>query len=64
MTIAKKCDRCGALYEAFLFPQNDAWRYNVTKDCHPYPDIITLDLCYNCKCELEKWIKGYKKEGE
>lgn len=55
MANAKKCDRCGALYD-----HAEAWRYSVVKDCHPYPEH-KLDLCHNCMYELEKWIEGDKK---
>ena len=61
--IAKKCDRCGSLYEEKL-DCRDVWRYNVTKDCYPYPDKIELDLCYNCKYDLEQWLKGTKNGEE
>lgn len=55
---AKKCDRCGALYDPWAY--GEAWRYSVVKDCHPYPEH-KLDLCHNCMYELEKWIEGDKK---
>ena len=48
---AKKCDRCGALYE-----NNLSWKYSVLKDCYPYSDQ-KIDLCNNCMYELEKWLK-------
>lgn len=62
---AKKCDRCGALYDPWAFgdSESNAWRYSVVKDCHPYPEEHELDLCHNCKYELEKWLEGDKKNG-
>ena len=60
---AKKCDRCGALYNPWAFGNSNAWRYSVVKDCHPYPEEYKLDLCHNCSYELEKWI-GSKANGK
>lgn len=65
MANAKKCDRCGALYDPWIFPSVsfvEAWRYSVVKDCHPYPEEHKLDLCHNCMYELEKWLEGEKHE--
>lgn len=50
---AKKCDRCGALYEHNI---KFGWKYSVIKDCHPYPEQ-RIDLCHNCMYELEKWLE-------
>jgi hypothetical protein len=48
---AKKCDRCGALYDPKV-----SWEYSVIKDCPPYPEQ-RIDLCHNCMYELEKWLQ-------
>ena len=58
---AKKCDRCGAFYNPLAFGK--AWRYSVVKDCHPYPEH-KVDLCNNCRLELEMWLEGDKKTHE
>jgi hypothetical protein len=57
MSEAKKCDRCGALYVPYNYQNiGEAWRYNIVKCCHPYPDK-EFDLCNGCLIDLEKWIK-------
>lgn len=66
---AKKCDRCGSFYDPYTLDScqlitehsskdssSEAFRYEVIKDCHPYPDTIKIDLCINCKSELIKWL--------
>lgn len=64
MADAKTCDRCGE-----VIPLNKElsdkefkdgyWRYEIRKDRYPYPDIIEIDLCLNCKKDLiENWLKG------
>ena len=55
---AKKCDRCGALFEEkelFDF-SDDRMRYAIIKDCHPFPDQIKLDLCPSCQKGFFKWL--------
>ena len=63
MSSAKKCDRCGVFYEqdydCSAINQN-WWRYDVTKDAHPYGSI-KLDLCNECKKSLERWLKNDAK---
>lgn len=43
MSNVKQCDRCGALIIPFKLTaqefEKDYWRYDVTKDCHPYERI-------------------------
>lgn len=53
---AKKCDRCGALYD----PVKKDYLFFVTKCNHPYPDTV-VDLCYNCSYDLEEWLKEKKE---
>ena len=59
MSDAKICDRCGQtikLFENKLSYQDEAWRYEIIKDCHPYPDKIKIDLCSDCKKDLKRWL--------
>ena len=60
MSDVKQCDRCGALIIPFKLSaeeiEKDYWRYDVTKDCHPYERII-IDLCYDCKKDLVEWLQ-------
>lgn len=64
---AKICDRCGKTFtwhEILQKANNEAWRYDLTKYCHPYPESITLDLCLECKEDLVRWFKGSRKSAE
>ncbi len=60
----KVCDRCHKEIRWDLtltdddFKNDEAWRYMITKYCHPYPERIEIDLCLNCKKELAKWLRG------
>lgn len=56
---AKKCDRCGKLYE---------WtgvrsKIEVRIDNHPY-GYNTVDLCPKCTEELREFLGGVKKVDE
>ena len=59
MSNAKKCDRCGKLYdteEEIAIDYSDMrFRYTILKDCHPYPEM-RLDLCKDCRLDLYKWF--------
>lgn len=65
MSDAKICDRCGhiiKLFENRLSYQEEAWRYEITKECHPYPvDKIKIDLCNDCKRDLKRWLDEYRR---
>lgn len=57
MSAAKKCDRCGKLYdptEIVIDYSDMRFQYVISKDCHPYPEM-RLDLCKGCRIELHKW---------
>ena len=59
MSDIKKCDRCGQTIKLFddeLSYQDEACRYEIIKDCHPYPDKIKIDLCSDCKKDLKLWL--------
>ena len=60
MSDIKKCDRCGEAYEPLLTGitlDDEWWRYEVYKECHPY-EQIEMDLCPDCRKELYKWLGG------
>lgn len=65
MSNAKKCDRCGSLYdpEEIVIDYSDMrLHYELSKDCYPYPDV-NLDLCKNCRIDLYEWlVKGGKED--
>ena len=42
--------------------KDEAWRYEVIKDCHPYPDRLKIDLCKDCKKDLIRWLGIKVKE--
>jgi len=54
MAAAKKCDRCGKLYE-----HPGKREILILKDYHPYP-VGTLDLCEECYAELREWLNDDK----
>ena len=58
MSDAKICDRCGQTIKLFEYEpdKDEAWRYEVIKDCHPYPDRLKIDLCNDCKKDLIRWL--------
>ena len=65
MSIARKCDRCGKLYEQSLIVEvlsspseiaKDWWRDNIRKDNHPYEET-KIDLCESCQRALADWIE-------
>ena len=61
MAIAKKCDRCGMLYEK----NKSGTHLTIVKrvfqlsQLYSYRDEI-FDLCEKCKQELKKWFEGGK----
>ena len=48
MSNAKKCDRCGALYEPYCMSSNDPMVHDKCK---------LMDLCPECFKSLKRWIK-------
>lgn len=64
MALAKKCDRCGKLYEHY--PSGNKIEYNsVRRVCRFQNGEINcqntvLDLCPECISEFDKWMIGGK----
>lgn len=56
MANAKKCDRCGTLYEQTTIPA-----VNVIIDNHPYGGC-KIDLCPKCQDELERFVSVGKEK--
>ena len=61
-----KCDRCGAIYETYPKELESGFD-NVMCDNEPYiiikkKNLKTIDLCYNCRFELTKWMKKEIKD--
>lgn len=65
--LARKCDRCGELYEHYETYQKNEEKFNavVTMD----RDIndarrsrIARDLCPKCRLKLIGWLKGEEHE--
>lgn len=61
MSDIKKCDRCGEAYEPFFGVTFDEewWRYEVHKDCHPY-EKIKIDLENSRVFHSYGYDEGYK----
>lgn len=60
MAIAKKCDRCGKLYEGYN--SNDRSKMNGVVSCNinekgTYMYIDVIDLCQECCEAFNKWLK-------
>ena len=63
--IAKKCNRCGNLYERYNEEQNpkkvNGFRFlNIDKEQYVYQHE-KLDLCPECMIELYEWFENIKK---
>lgn len=57
------CDRCNKVINELNDDHpfdNTIWRYEILMDTHPYPDKIKVDLCWDCKKELVKWLREMK----
>lgn len=50
MANIKRCDKCGAIYQAGA-PVTVKWGGLISFD-------TTIDLCQDCKSELRKWVKN------
>ena len=57
---AKKCDRCGTLYNIKKDIPKPKYRLSVH---HPYKDRFykPIDLCEKCNAELDKWFDKKSK---
>lgn len=68
MSLAKKCDRCGKLYEHY--PSNGDRQYNSVKrlirsvDSCRYSAENTKDLCPDCMMKLNTFLEGGKFSDE
>lgn len=67
MAIAKKCDRCGTLYESYNV-KNNAEAINGFKtlninESQRYWSHGPYDLCPSCSTELMDWFKRRTKDG-
>lgn len=68
MASAKKCDICGALYEAY----NHDWIGNKPngialvsiKYDYAYSENTLLDCCPDCMRSIQDFVKSLKKKGE
>lgn len=64
MSLAKKCDICGKLYEYYTTTDDTIGfklvRFSPTGTTHENIDFF--DCCPNCMAELNKFINSHKKE--
>lgn len=64
MAFAKKCDRCGKLYEPYptgkKTENNALRRVRIDPDGYICSQDNTLDLCPECMAEFNKWMIGGK----
>ena len=68
MASAKKCDRCGKLYNSYN-TKNDAKHINgiMTVNIDPYGEYYDhkpVDLCPKCKDSFEEWLFAGKPVGK
>lgn len=67
MARARKCDRCGILYENYdgeVVHKKLKFNSIVLRDMDSNDDYFTrdgYDLCQPCSNELEKWLLGKEK---
>ena len=60
MSSAKKCDRCGKLYEIYKIKSNNK-EFNgvatieVLRD-QRYKDVSAFDLCIECRDSFDEWL--------
>ena len=64
--IAKKCDRCGKLYEEYNLSNNSKkingmMLLNISSNQHYYGHSLK-DLCPSCSAELVKWLNNESEE--
>lgn len=61
--LAKKCDRCGKLYESYDMIDNSELNgvYIISKFCVIESIIKDIDLCREC---MNSFIKWYEIKGE
>lgn len=65
MAIARKCDRCGKLYEHY--PKNNKLQYNAIRFIQRNAISRTadlgsiMDLCPECMNEFEKFMSNFQK---
>lgn len=63
MANAKKCDRCGKLYEnnkTYPYPQIKIVDEMSAKNQRAYLDLDYLDLCFECELSFFDWLKEQK----
>lgn len=63
MAIARKCDRCGELYECYDDTEFNGIRLELDRRLCPTPMLVKYyDLCLSCATMLEEWlnVKGEK----
>lgn len=66
MANAKKCDRCGKLYEKernYPFPQIKVVDEFSAGNQWAYSGLNYLDLCFECESSFFDWFGGLKKLG-
>ena len=66
MALAKKCDRCGKLYEEYN-TKEDCKKINgialLNIDCHEkYYLHGPIDLCPDCKDSFKEWLANKNKD--
>lgn len=67
MANAKKCDRCGKLYEdkrKYPIPQIKIVDEFSANNRKAYFELDTLDMCYACKSSFFEWLQEVKKNGK
>lgn len=63
MAIARKCDRCGELYECYDDTRFNSIRLELDMRLSATPAFVKVyDLCLSCATTLEEWlnVKGEK----
>ena len=70
MAMAKKCDRCGKLYEHYPNPTGNKLQYNAIREIqrnvigNTINSSYIIDLCPECMSEFDKFMTKGKSSDE
>lgn len=69
MSVCKKCDRCGTMYENYNYPNSGTTDYNgliftsFDDTSNRYASRGSNDLCPDCMKQFKKWFNNEEAKG-